>query len=139
MPTVLIAEDDDDIRYVLHRILTRADFTVHTAVDGLAALELTVADPPDLVLTDLDMPGLDGFELCRAIRRDRRVRDLPVAILSGSLMPGDRRPISAGACRMLVKPIGNQDLVTEVRRLVESGRHRHGMEVPACPMAVPAG
>lgn len=124
MTTILIAEDTDDIREVLQRLFTRAGFTVQTAPDGRAALELARQDPPDIVLTDLDMPHLDGVQLCQAIRQDPILSDTPVAILSGALQPDDPRIADAHVCGVLLKPFTNQDLVSAVRRLADSGRHQ---------------
>ncbi|MFG1603889.1 response regulator [Actinoplanes sp. NPDC049265] len=123
MTTILIAEDEDDIREVLRRLFARAGFTVQTAPDGRAALELARRHPPDIVLTDLDMPFLDGLQLCEAIRQDAALTAVPVAILSGGLRPGDPRIAGAHVCGVLLKPFAGQDLVTAVRHLARTGRH----------------
>ncbi len=125
MTTILIAEDIDDVREVLHRLFTRAGFTVRTAPDGRAALELARRHSPDVVLTDLDMPHMDGLQLCQAIRQDPALAETPVAILSGGLQPGDPRTVDAHVCGVLLKPFANQDLVTAVRRLADTGRHQN--------------
>ena len=139
MTTVLIAEDDDDVRATLERVFTRASFTVITAPDGMAALKAAVAEPPDIILTDLDMPRLTGLELCQAIRGHHGLRHIPVAILSGSLLPGDRRAADAGLCGVMVKPFQNADLITAVRRLVTHGQHDHSLDPSPCPLAFTGG
>src|SRR5688500_18170325 len=121
MTTILIAEDTDDVRDVLQRLFTRAGFTVRTAPDGRTALELARQHPPDIVLTDLDMPHLDGLQLCHAIRRDPTLADTPVAILSGGLHPDDPRTAGAHLCGVLLKPFTSQELITAVRRLADIG------------------
>lgn len=128
MITILIAEDNDDVRMVLHRIFTRAGFTVLAAADGRAALHQAQEHHPDLVLTDLDMPRLNGLQLCQAIRQDPNLQDVPVAILSGGLQPGDARIAAAQACGVLLKPFSNDDLVTSVAQLL----NEHGQHSP-CP------
>jgi CheY-like chemotaxis protein len=125
MATLLIAEDTEDVREVLHRLFTRAGFTVHTAADGQAALDLARRHLPDVVLTDLDMPRLDGLQLCRAIRSDPALRDTPVAIISGGITPGDPRAADSKACGLWLKPFGSDDLIAAVRHLADLGHHRH--------------
>lgn len=130
MTKLLIADDDEDVRFVLERIFSRADFTVYVAANGTAALQVATVVHPDVVLTDLDMPGMSGLDLCQAVRADPQLRDVPVAILSGSIQLGDRRPAQVDACRMLLKPIGNKELVAAVRALADEGRHEHGDTSP---------
>jgi CheY-like chemotaxis protein len=137
MPVLLIAEDDPDVCLALERIFTRAGFTVLTASDGLNALRTAVDHRPDVVLTDLDMPRLTGLELCQAIRGHHELSDIPVAILSGSLLPGDRRAVDACLCGVMLKPFSNHDLVAAVRRLVEIGGHDHGAVPSLCPLGAP--
>jgi len=124
-PTILIAEDNDDVRAVLQRIFTRAGFTVLTVPDGRAALGVAQEQHPDMVLTDLDMPHLDGLALCRAIRHHPTLHTTPVAVLSGGLQPGDARTAGAHVCRVLLKPFATADLVTAVRYLITMGKHDH--------------
>jgi CheY-like chemotaxis protein len=109
MITILIAEDNDDLRTLLRCLFTRAGFRVLDAADGRAALELGRRQPPDVVLTDLDMPHLDGVGLCQAIRADPALADTPVAILTGGLQPGDPRTQDAQICGVLLKPFTNDD------------------------------
>jgi len=91
MAVLLIADDDADLRTVFSVLFTRRGFTVLTATDGAHALRLARQHRPDVVLTDFDMPGMDGVQLCRALRDDPRLRTVPVALLSGSLAAGDPR------------------------------------------------
>ncbi len=139
MAVLLIAEDNDDVCQVLERLFTRAGFTVLTAPDGMAALKTAVEKRPDVILTDLDMPGLTGLELCRAIRGHHELRDIPVAILSGSLMPGDSRAVDAGLCGVMLKPFNNKDLLVAVQHLVTHGRHNHTAEPSPCPLTAIVG
>jgi CheY-like chemotaxis protein len=134
MTLVLVAEDNDDIRFALHRIFTRAGFTVLTAPDGIAALKTAITEHPDVIVTDLDMPRLTGIELCQAIRGHDELRDIPVAILSGSLRPGDARALDAQFCGVLLKPISNGDLIAAVQRLADGGRHDHDLDPSPCPL-----
>jgi CheY-like chemotaxis protein len=131
MITILIAEDNDDIREVMHRLFDRAGFHVFTAPDGRAALAAAREHHPDVVLTDLDMPHLDGLQLCQAIRQDGDLADTPVAILSGGLQPGDPRTADLHVCGLLLKPFANGELVIAVRHLAETGRHQRDCCDPA--------
>ncbi|MCA2213315.1 response regulator [Jidongwangia harbinensis] len=132
---LLIAEDDQNVRAMFERIFRDAGFTVLTETDGLAALHAIVRERPDVVLTDFDMPRLNGLELCRAIRGHHQLSDTPVAIISGSLAPGDPRAVEAQLCATLVKPFTREALVAAVRRLVDGGRHHHDAEPSPCPAA----
>ena len=134
MAVLLIAEDDADVRMVLGRMFTRAGFTVLTAPDGLTAWQLAVAEHPDVVLTDLDMPGVTGLELAQMIRRHPDLAGTPMAILSGSLRPGDPRAAEAHLCTVMLKPFTNADLVAAVRHLADTGRHDHSGTAPGCPL-----
>lgn len=125
MAVVLIAEDDDDVRPVLERIFTRAGFTVLTAADGVTALRQTLQNRPDVVLTDLDMPGMNGLDLCTAIRQNENLQDIPVAVLSGGLRPDDPRIAGSRLCGVLLKPFSRAELVAAVQRLADVGPHPH--------------
>ena len=134
MAVVLVAEDNPEVRLVLELILTRAGFTVLTAPDGLTAWQIAVAEQPDVVLTDLDMPGLTGLQLAQMIRGHPDLTDTPIAILSGSLHPGDPRALQAHLCAVMLKPFSNAALVAAVRRLAEAGPHDHPDTASACPL-----
>ena len=101
---IVVAEDHEDIRHVLQRALERAGHQVVTAADGAAALEAVRRHRPDVVISDVDMPRMTGFDLCRAIRADAELRHIPVVLASGSLLPGDPRAVEAGASATLLKP-----------------------------------
>jgi CheY-like chemotaxis protein len=132
MAVVLIAEDDEDIALILTRLLKRAGNTVLRAPDGRAALDLAVKHRPDVVLTDLGMPRMDGIELTRAIREDPQLADTPIAMLSGHLHPGDTEPFAAGVCAVLLKPCPNDKLRAVVQDLADRGGHGHtGADCPA--------
>src|SRR5688572_727737 len=84
MPRILIVDDDSEIRAVLRHVLEDAGYTVETAPDGRVALALITASPPDLLITDLLMPGLTGWSLFARVRRLSST--LPIIIISGSDM-----------------------------------------------------
>lgn len=129
MALLVVAEDDDDIRNIMVRVLRRGGHEVVEAVDGVAGLEAVRRRRPDAVITDIDMPAMNGSELCLAIRADDTLRDLPVIFVSGSLMPGDTRPADAGATAALAKPFKPGDLTACLDRTLAAG-HRQG-QAPA--------
>ena len=133
MAVVLVAEDDQDIAAILTRLLTRAGHTVLHTPDGMAAFDAAVADRPEVVLTDLGMPRLDGLGLTRAIRRHPELADTPIVMLSGHLHPGDTEPIAAGVCAVLLKPCPNDKLRAVVQDLIDRGPHAHDDASTACP------
>ncbi|MGA5299624.1 response regulator [Nucisporomicrobium flavum] len=126
MTTILIAEDDTDVLTMLCRVFTRAGFTVLDAADGDVALDLARRWTPDVVLSDLEMPHLDGRQLCRAMRRDPVLRDVPVALLSGGLGSGDPDVAGEDVCGVWLKPFDNAELVAAMRKLADAG---HGRKV----------
>lgn len=135
MAVVLIAEDNADVRHVLTRMFTRAGFTAWATSDGLAALRAARERQPDVVVTDLDMPGMNGLELCQAIRADPDLTDVPVGILSGSLQHGDPRAADAHACGVWLKPFAGAELVSAVQALIDAGPHEHRGDRSPCPLA----
>ncbi|MEU4424541.1 response regulator [Actinoplanes sp. NPDC024001] len=137
MAVLVIAEDDEDIARVLVRVFKRAGMTVLRAPDGRAALDLIVEERPDMVLTDLGMPRMDGWQLIEAVRAHPDVRDTPIAILSGHLQPGDPRAGSAEVCAILLKPCPNDRLLATVENLLAAGPHQHDAAAPRCPGDLP--
>jgi CheY-like chemotaxis protein len=133
MAVVLIAEDDEDIAVILTRLLKRAGHTVLHESDGLAAFDSAVANRPDVVLTDLGMPRMDGLELTRALRGNADLAGVPIVMLSGQLHPGDSQPAEAGVCAVLLKPCPNDRVVAAVGDLAQLGFHEHGADKTDCP------
>jgi DNA-binding response OmpR family regulator len=117
--SILVVEDDPETRRFYITVLTTDGFTADEAHNGHQALEKAIAAPPDLVLTDIAVPGLDGIELCRRLRANARTRHVPVLAVTGY---DDRhypdRIIQAGANHVLLKPLDAGVLLAEARRLL---------------------
>jgi PAS domain S-box-containing protein len=127
-PRVLVADDNADMRRYVSDLLA-ADYEVVTAPDGAAALRLARADPPDLVLTDVMMPELDGFGLLRALREDAGTLHIPVVMLSARAgEDGTVEGLEAGADDYLVKPFAARELLARVRSNLELDRVRRARD-----------
>ena len=115
---IVVAEDHEDIRFVLQRALERAGHQVIVTNDGAAALEAIRKHHPDVVVTDVDMPRMTGLDLCRAIRADDGLRHIPVVLASGSMLPGDARAAEVGATATLLKPFPPAQLLECIAALL---------------------
>ncbi|RIK37933.1 MAG: hypothetical protein DCC55_22700 [Chloroflexi bacterium] len=114
-PRILLADDNADLREYLTRLLAQ-HYTVIPAADGRAALEVVRAQTPNLVLTDVMMPGMDGLELLQALRADPQTAALPVILLSARAGEEARiEGLEVGADDYLVKPFSARELLTRVR------------------------
>jgi DNA-binding response OmpR family regulator len=116
MRRVLVVDDDDDIRLLLEELLHGAGYGVETAQDGRVALRTFHANPCDLVILDLSMPELDGFE---TLERIRDLSDVPVILLTARSGEIDKvRGFRAGADDYVVKPFGRQELLMRIEALL---------------------
>ena len=112
-PLILIAEDDADIRSLLRLYLEGEGFRVAEAADGAAALDLARAEPPDMAILDVMMPGMNGFELTRALRA---YSDVPILILSAKSQDNDKiLGLNLGADDYIAKPFNPVEIVARVR------------------------
>lgn len=119
---VLIVDDEPNIVLSLEFLLARAGFTVATASDGDSALACAREQPPDVVLLDIMLPGMDGYELCQAFREQPGLEHVPILMLTARGREVDReKGLSLGADDYIVKPFSTREVVERVRRLAGGG------------------
>ncbi|MDQ2588334.1 SpoIIE family protein phosphatase [Saccharothrix yanglingensis] len=124
--TVVVADDNADMRDYLTRLLTDAGYAVHGVTDGVEALEAVRARQPDLLVSDVMMPRLDGLSLVGALRKDPRTAAVPVLLLSARAgQEASIEGLRAGADDYLVKPFAAGELLARVRASVELSRLRN--------------
>lgn len=115
---ILVVDDDREMVAAIRRVLaSRKDIEVDVAYDGFTAGQKFTSFAPDLVLLDIRMPGMDGYEVCRNIRTDQSNRQVKIIILSGALdMDGMEKVMRLGANDYLTKPFRNEFLLMKVER-----------------------
>jgi signal transduction histidine kinase len=127
-PRVLIADDNSDMRQYLARLLSE-QYEVETVADGQAAVQATHKRPPDLIVSDVMMPILDGFGLLEALRADEQTRTIPVILLSARAGEESRvEGIQAGADDYLIKPFSARELLARVSGRLEIARLQRDRE-----------
>ena len=119
---ILYVEDNDDNVYVVRSRLGRAGFTVLVAVDGMQGLAMAVAERPDVILMDLSLPVLDGWEATRRLKSTPENKSIPVIALSAHAMVGDReKALAAGCDDYDIKPIDFLRLRAKIDALMPRG------------------
>jgi DNA-binding response OmpR family regulator len=122
MEQALVVEDSRTVACILKHYLQREGFGVLVAPDGAAGLETAIRERPRLIVTDLNMPGMDGLELVRALRADSRTTGLAILVLtSDESVEGERQARAAGADDYILKPIEPRQLAARVRAVVGRG------------------
>jgi CheY-like chemotaxis protein len=119
MPTILLVEDNEPSRDALGRRLERRGFRVATAVDGEDGVMQARTETPDLILMDLGLPGIDGWEATRRLKDDPATRHIPIIVLSAHVMLADRnKSLAAGADDFDCKPVVFEQLLLKIERLL---------------------
>ena len=133
MKKVLIVDDDPEIRNFYGLLLRREGWEVVEAESGQDALSKARAESPDLVLLDVMMPDMDGYEVCRHLRADPQTADLPILMISAKATVSDRRSgMTAGANDFLCKTVGPRRLVAQIRNILTNPLSGDGtVSVPA--------
>jgi CheY-like chemotaxis protein len=123
LPTILVVDDEPAVRDLVSGLLAEEGYTVRSAPDGLAALETVQRDTPDLVLTDLYMPRLDGLGLIARLQREWP--HLPVVVLSAAL-----RVSPPAGVPFVAKPLDVETLLAVIAGIMHGPQHGHALESP---------
>ena len=123
MPRILIAEDELDIRELIKITLTFSGFEVVAAEDGRRAVELAQDGEYDLIMMDVQMPHMDGYQACREIKKMPELRHVPVVFLSAKGQSSEvKEGFGAGAIDYMLKPFAPDELITRINQILEKGR-----------------
>jgi CheY-like chemotaxis protein len=132
---ILYVEDNEDNVYVVQQRLTRAGYTVLVAPDGERGLAMAAADRPDLILMDLSLPGIDGWEVTRRLKAAPATQPIPIIALTAHAMTGDReKALAAGCDDYDSKPVDFPRLRAKIEALLGTRRDAGAGEAhPAAP------
>jgi CheY-like chemotaxis protein len=120
---VLVVDDFDDAREMYAEYLEFVGFQVDVARNGVEAVEKAQGAPPDIILMDLSLPIMDGWEATRRLKQDQRTRDIPVMALSGHVLAGNAEQArQAGADEFVAKPCLPQDLEERIHRMLKPSK-----------------
>lgn len=120
---ILVVDDDDAVRGVLKIVLERAGYRVFAASNGKLALELVKVQPVDLVLLDIEMPEMNGFDFCGLLRADPMLRNLPVLMMTGRPITGVLEKAKAvGALELIPKPFDRAVLLEKIKDYLQAVR-----------------
>jgi two-component system cell cycle response regulator DivK len=115
MPTVLVVEDNPANMTLATFLLKSAGYSVLSATDAEAGLALARAERPDLVLMDIQLPGMDGLEACAILKKDEATREIPVIALTALAMKGDEERIRAAGCDgYIAKPLAYREFLATI-------------------------
>ena len=118
--TILVIEDEASFRRMIKEYLVDKGYKVAEASDGKQALALVAAQPPDLILLDVIMPGMDGFKVCQILKSSEKVKEVPVIFITAKMEPDDIvRGFDAGAVDYLTKPFNPRELLSRVKTHLE--------------------
>ena len=118
LPRVLVVDDTPANVRLLDAVLRPRGFDIVTAASGQEALDVIAMQPPDVVLLDVQMPGMNGYEVCRRVREDPELGALPIIMVTASLSEERTLALEAGADDFVVRPFDQAELVARVRSLV---------------------
>ena len=120
MTKILLVEDNEMNRDMLSRRLERKGYAIAIAVDGQQAVDMAAADPPALILMDMSLPVLDGWEATRRLKADERTKHIPIIALTAHAMQGDEQKAKEAGCDDYdVKPVELPRLLEKMERLLK--------------------
>lgn len=126
-PRVIIVDDDREAREMLATLLRAEGFDVREAANGLKLISSLHADHPELIVLDVNLSWIDGFELCRSVKSNEEFRDIPIVFLTGRTAEHDvKRGYEVGAEAYFRKPVDFAALVKRIREIVSERRVKGG-------------
>jgi DNA-binding response OmpR family regulator len=128
--TVLLVEDEADVVDLLRYNLNKAGFSVLVAYDGLTGLQMARESRPEILVLDLMLPGMDGYSVCRALKKDPETELLPILMLTARGEPSERiHGLEIGADDYVTKPFSPRELVLRIQALLRRSRSRVASEI----------
>jgi two-component system cell cycle response regulator DivK len=116
---ILMIEDTEDNRQILRDLFAATDYDLIEANDGAAGVAMAIAERPDLILMDIQLPMLDGYEATRRIKADPTLRDVPIIAVTSYALAGDEAKARAAGCDAYIsKPFSPRQLLSKVRELL---------------------
>ncbi|HZF55411.1 MAG TPA: response regulator [Polyangiaceae bacterium] len=126
-PLILVVDDFEDGREMYASYLRFSGYRVDEAADGNEALEKAFTLRPDIILMDLSLPGIDGWQATRELKRDERTANIPIVALTGHALEAHSRSAKEAGCdAFIVKPCMPMDLLNEIRRILDSAEKNRG-------------
>ena len=124
-PSILVVDDEPDVVTLLERTLTGEGFDVFTAYDGISALDIAAMDRPQVIVLDIMMPMMSGYETCQQLKSNPETKHIPVLCLTSAHSTEVREKAQkAGAQALLIKPIMPAELVAQIRRYLPGGERK---------------
>lgn len=122
---ILVIEDNEQNLYLVRFILDRNSYEVFAAMDGKTGIEMAVSLRPDLILLDIQLPVMDGYDVARALRREPDLADTPIVAVTSYAMPGDREKVMEAGCNGYIeKPIDPDTFMAKVEQHLRAPAQR---------------
>lgn len=126
-PKILVVDDETDVVDFIERTLKNEGFDVVSAYDGIAAIDLVGTEKPDLVLLDIMMPMMSGYEVCEQIKSSPQTQGIPVICVTSAHAPDARSQcLRLGASALVVKPFLPAELIAQIRRYLRKSGNQDG-------------
>jgi two-component system cell cycle response regulator DivK len=123
LATILIVEDHDSNRALVERVLSEYGYCLLTALDGREAIEIATLEHPDLILMDMKLPRMDGYQATRMLKQQSTTADIPIVALTAQAMEGDRqKALEAGCDGYISKPIDTRAFPEQVKGFLDLTR-----------------
>jgi two-component system, cell cycle response regulator DivK len=118
-PRILVVEDQEDNRRIVHDLLASAGYQMIEALDGETGVRLAETERPDLILMDIQLPGLDGYEATRRIKANPELRSIPIIVVTSYALSGDDvKAMQAGCDAYVAKPFSPRQLLSKIREFL---------------------